>query len=190
MSHHARMAGTANAAFEPEIPAWPQARESMATTPNDPQAKAMEREVNRLLAQLAHSGAETIAEPRLNGGAHAVQPAARPRTSGPTRRVAADPRWTVAALWGRATVALALGLAMTQWPYPHTCGRALLGYLGAVAAVLLAGAWIAFASWRLRHGVTHLLALVLFYWGLVLAAEQVLPRIGYTGDTAGWLCGE
>jgi hypothetical protein len=104
--------------------------------------------------------------------------------------VAADPRWNVAALWGRVVVALALGLAMTQWPYPHACGRALLGYLGAVAAVLLAGAWIAFASWRLRHGVTHLVALVLFYWGLVLAAEQVLPRIGYAEDTAAWLCGE
>src|SRR5262245_21066691 len=34
----------------------PQLRESMATTPNDPHAKAMEREVNRLLAQLSYSG--------------------------------------------------------------------------------------------------------------------------------------
>ena len=38
-----------------------------------------------------------------------------------------------------------------------------------------------------RH---HLLSLVLFYWGLVLAAEQVLPRIGYADDPAAWLCGE
>jgi hypothetical protein len=77
---------------------------------------------------------------------------------------------------------------MILWPYPHACGWALLGYLGAVAAVLLAGAWIAFASWRMRSGVTHLLSLVLFYWGLVLAAEQVLPRIGYAADPGAWLC--
>jgi hypothetical protein len=162
----------------------------MATTPNDPQAKAMEREVNRLLAQLAHSGAETIAEPRLNGGTPPVQPAVRPRTSGPTRSAAADPHWNLAALWGRAVLGFALGAAMILWPYPHACGWALLGYFGAVAAVLLAGAWIAFASWRLRNGITHLLSLVLFYWGLVLAAEQVLPRIGYAADPAAWLCGE
>jgi hypothetical protein len=162
----------------------------MAATPNDPQAKAMEREVNRLLAQLAHSGAETIAEPRQNGGTYAHQPPARPRSSGPTRPVAARPHWNVAALWGRVVLGVALGAAMMLWPYPHACGWALIGYFGAVAAVLLAGAWIGFASWRLRNGVTHLVSLVLFYWGLVLAAEQVLPRIGYAEDPAAWLCGE
>jgi hypothetical protein len=153
----------------------------MATTPNDPQAQAMEREVNRLLAQLAHAGAEPI-------GAPAPPPVARPRSSGAARSGAASPRWSLAALWGRVILTVVLGGAMTQWPYPHACGWPLLGYLGAVAIVLLAGSWIAFASWRLRNGVTHLLSLVLFYWGLVLAAEQVLPRIGYTADEAGWLC--
>ena len=162
----------------------------MATIPNDPHAKAMEREVNRLLAQLAHSGAETIVEAKVNGGGLASQPVARPRSSGPTRSVSSRPQWTVAALWGRAALGLALGAAMIAWPYSHACGWALLGYLGAVAAVLLAGAWIAFASWRLRNGVTHLVSLLLFYWGLVLVAEQVLPRIGYAADPAGWLCGE
>jgi hypothetical protein len=157
----------------------------MATTPNDPHAKAMEREVNRLLAQLTYAGAEPIGELRPNGGAPIPPPATKPRSSGPTRSVAADPRWNVAALWGRLILAVALGAAMTLWPYPHTCGWALLGYLGAVAAVLLAG-----ACWRMRHGVTHLLSLVLFYWGLVLAAEQVLPRIGYAADPGAWLCRE
>jgi hypothetical protein len=167
----------------------PHLRESMATTPNDPQAKAMEREVNRLLAQLTHAGAEPIGELRPNGGPPPVQPVSRPRSSGPARAVVANPRWNVAALWGRALLATALGVAMIQWPYPHACGWALLGYLGAVVAVLLAGAWVAFASWRLRNGLTHLLSLVLFFWGLVLAAEQVLPRIGYAADPAAWLCG-
>ena len=118
-----------------------------------------------------------------------MQPVSRPRSSGPARAIVANPRWNVAALWGRALLTTALGVAMIQWPYPHACGWALLGYLGAVVAVLLAGAWVAFASWRLRNGLTHLLSLVLFFWGLVLAAEQVLPRIGYAPDPAAWLCG-
>ena len=160
----------------------------MATTPNDPQAKAMEREVNRLLAQLTHAGAEPIGELRLNGGGPPVQPVARPRSSGPARS-AASPRWNAAALWGRVLLAGVLSVAMLQWPYAHACGWALLAYLGAVVAVLLAGGWVAFASWRLRNGLTHLLSLVLFFWGLVLAAEQILPRIGYAADPAAWLCG-
>ena len=160
----------------------------MATSPNDPQ-KVMEREVNRLLAQLAHSGAEPIAEPLPNGGA-AARPVVRPRVSGPSRSTAGTHRSNLAALWGRAVLAIALGIAMTLWPYPHACGWALLGYLGAVTAVLLAGAWVALASWRMRNGITHLLSLLLFYWGLVLTAEQVLPRIGYAADPAAWACGE
>jgi hypothetical protein len=150
----------------------------------------MEREVNRLLAQLAYSGAEPIAEPKLNGGSRAPQPVARARASGAARPGSRGPAWNVAALWGRVFLAIVLGAAMTQWPYAHACGWRLLGYFGAVATVLLAAAWIAFASWRLRDGITHLLSLVLFYWGLVLAAEQVLPRIGYAADPAAWLCND
>ena len=100
--------------------AWsPQLRESMATTPNDPQAKAMEREVNRLLAQLTYAGAEPIGELRPNGGPPPVQPVSRPRSSGPARAIVANPRWNVAALWGRALLTTALGVAMIQWPYPQ-----------------------------------------------------------------------
>ena len=150
----------------------------------------MAREVNRLLAQLSYSGAETIGETHVNGGgAAAAVSVARARSSGPTRSVARDPRWNVAALWGRAALAVTLGGAMLLWPYPHACGWALLRYLGAVLAVLLAGSWVAFASWRLRNGPAHLLSLVLLFWGLVLAAEQALPRIGYAADPAAWLCG-
>jgi hypothetical protein len=82
----------------------------------------------------------------------------------------------------------ALGGVMAQWPYPHGCGWPLLGYLGAVATVMLTGAWIAFASWKLRSGPAHILSLILFFWGIVLAAEQVLPRIGYAADRASWRC--
>jgi hypothetical protein len=91
-------------------------------------------------------------------------------------------------LWGRVVLGSALGLGLTQWPYPRACGWSLAGYLGAVAMVMVSGAWIALASWRLRKGGVHLLAQILVYWGFVLAAEQILPRIGYAAQTATWRC--
>jgi hypothetical protein len=80
------------------------------------------------------------------------------------------------------------GGAITQWPYPHGCGLPLLGYLGAVAMVMVAGAWIAVASWRLRNEVAHILALLIVLWGIVLAAERTLPRIGYAAERGSWHC--
>jgi hypothetical protein len=85
-------------------------------------------------------------------------------------------------------LAIALGVMMTQWPYPTDCGVHLLSYLGAVATVLFAGAGVAFNSWRLRSGLAHVLSLILIFWAMVLAAEQVLPRIGYSADQASWRC--
>jgi hypothetical protein len=87
-------------------------------------------------------------------------------------------------------LAVALGVMMTQWPYLKDCGLHLLGYLGAVATVLVAGAAIAFDSWRLRNGLIHVLSLLLIFWAIVLAAEQVLPRIGYAAHQASWQCTE
>ena len=62
------------------------------------------------------------------------------------------------------------------FPSGPTCWRRLRDWdeCGAWEA-----AWIAFVSWRLRRGVAHVLGLILFFWGTVLAAEQLLPRIGY-----------
>lgn len=147
----------------------------------------MEREVDRLLAQLTrveHGPGHHRGAPR-NGAGH---PTTRPRSTAVAPSTDAQTRGDVRALWGRVLLGVTLGVAMTQWPYPHGCGVALLGYLGAVGMVLLTGAWIGFASWRLRNGLTHILSLILLYWGIVLAAEQILPRIGYAADSASWRC--
>jgi hypothetical protein len=94
----------------------------------------------------------------------------------------------VVSLWARVLLGTALGVLMTQWPYANGCGLPLLGYLGGVLTVLLAGGWIAFESWKQRSGITHIAALILFFWGIVLAGEQLLPRIGYAVDRATWRC--
>ena len=61
------------------------------------------------------------------------------------------------------------------------CDLPLLGYLGGVATVVLAGIWVAYAAWGLRSGPVHVLSLVLLFWGMILGAAQVLPRVGYAG---------
>jgi hypothetical protein len=81
-----------------------------------------------------------------------------------------------------------LGGMMTQWPYPHGCGLPLAEYLGAIAMVMVAGVWIAVASWRLRSAPSHIISLLLLLWGIALAAGQVLPRIGYAAVRLSWHC--
>jgi hypothetical protein len=79
---------------------------------------------------------------------------------------------------------------MTVWPYFRECGLPLFGYLVAVAAVVVAGGWIAVTAWTLRNAVAHIIALVLLFWGLVLTADVLLPRTGYAATPATWRCGE
>ena len=160
---------------------------SMPKTPPDSKPDPMAREVDRLLAQLSQVDPRPdyhLGTPRRG----ARYPDTRPRSAGVAASTDAPTRRDLIALWGRILLGITLSAGMTQWPYPHGCGVALFGYLGAVGTVMLTGAWIAFASWKLRNGLAHILSLILLYWGIVLAAEQVLPRIGYAADSAGWRC--
>jgi hypothetical protein len=148
----------------------------------------MEREVDRLLAGLSSFGSQPRRDHEAPVGPR--DPAAIDRRRAPRPACAAviPTRGDHVALWARLLLGVALAVAMTQWPYPRGCGVPLSGYLGAVAMVMLAGAWIAVSSWKLRVGVVHTLALVLLFWGIVLAAEQALPRIGYAAERATWRC--
>ena len=161
----------------------------MPDTPRDSRPDPMTREVDRLLANLSTLGTqperEHPARPRSSTSAGSSQPRV---AVGVARTAAGSTRADHLALWARVLLGVALAAAMTQWPYPHGCDLPLLGYLGAVAAVLLAGGWIAFASWHLRSGLAHVLSLVIVFWGIVLAAEQALPRVGYAAERASWRC--
>jgi hypothetical protein len=161
----------------------------MAKFPPDAQSDPMARDVDRLLAQLSRQG------PQVDDGREAPPSRISRRAAGsrPTSTAAAlrtreSGRHETLGLWSRVALGGTLGLGLTQWPYPRECGWALLGYLAPVAMVMLSGAWIGFASWKIRNAVVHLVALVLVYWGIVLAAEQILPRIGYAAETASWRC--
>lgn len=95
-------------------------------------------------------------------------------------------------VYARLTLAVAIGVGIIFWPYANRCGWGLAGYLGAVGAVVVSGAWSAVWTFRHRAGRAHFLALLLVLWGLILAAIDVLPRIGYAKPTtdhpAVWAC--
>ncbi|MGQ0765667.1 MAG: hypothetical protein ACT4OZ_08375 [Gemmatimonadota bacterium] len=92
----------------------------------------------------------------------------------------------------RLLLAVGLGIGIAFWPYGTRCGLPLIGYLASTAVVAAAGVWTARWTWRHRSGRGHILSLLLIAWGAVLAAREVLPRVGYATPTperpAVWLC--
>lgn len=91
-------------------------------------------------------------------------------------------------VWVSVGLGVALAVAMPFWPYPKACAWWLLLYLCAVAMVVVAGVWAARLTWVTRLGVAHMLALGVVFWGITLAADETLPRIGYAKTEAVWFC--
>jgi hypothetical protein len=101
------------------------------------------------------------------------------------------PATTTLGVLARLVLATALGVGVLFWPYASRCGPGLAGYLVAVGAVAVGGAWSAVWSWRHRAAKAHLLSLLLVLWGLSLAAIEVLPRVGYAKadpTRSVWIC--
>jgi hypothetical protein len=156
---------------------------------------SLARTVDRLLKQLP--GADPTlrgdVEPgaqRAPGATTGPTAAARPPGLPPVTRRRSDPTpaqvWGV---WGRAALGLAFGVALTQWPYATDCGWPVVAYLAVVGVLLLTAGWTATAAWRFRVAGAHVLGLVVAFWGVVLAAEQILPRVGYAAESRTWRCG-
>jgi hypothetical protein len=145
-------------------------------------------EIDRLLKQLPAAEPIVRAPPayRASAATHAVG------TNGtPARRASRGERSAhaqLALIWTRVLLAMALGVALTQWPYARACGWTLYGYLVVILAVLVAAGWAGVEAWRGRVASAHLVSLIIGFWGIVLAAEQVLPRVGYAAATAEWSC--
>lgn len=154
-----------------------------------PSSDPMEREVNRLLAQLATIGTPSVRDP-TDDSPIPVVPAA-PSHARHTVVSGSSPtpsRRRIVALWARIILCITLAGFMTQWPYPRACGFPLLGYSGAITVVILSGVWVCLLSWKLRVGAAHVVSLMMLLWGLVLASAQVLPRVGYAAEVAAWEC--
>ena len=95
-------------------------------------------------------------------------------------------------VFARLVLAVALGVGIVFWPYAARCGVGLAGYLGAVGVVTASGIWSAIWTFRHRAARAHTLSLLIVLWGLLLAAIEVLPRVGYAIPTPGhpaiWSC--
>jgi hypothetical protein len=161
----------------------------MPKSPPGRQPDPIAREVDRLLAQLANSGPHKAQDSAASRNGAPGRQSVKPRRSRAIVLSAKAPsRGELVALWARLLLGITLGVAMIQWPYPYGCDLPLVTYLGAVGAVMVAGVWVALAAWRLRSGPAHVVSLVLLFWGIVLGAEQVLPRVGYAAERASWRC--
>jgi len=159
---------------------------SMPKPPGSAGPDPMAREVDRLLAGLAGRSARSEDQPARDD---ARRPASAPRRGPrPKPRTETITGGELAALWARVGLGVLLGGMITQWPYLHACGLPLLEYFGAVTMVVVAGGWIAVASWTQRHASTHVVALLLVLWGFAIAAYEILPRIGYAAERWAWQC--
>jgi hypothetical protein len=146
----------------------------------DPMAGA----VDRLLAQLPGLQSEpyiSAARPRVAGQGNTSVAMARTESASQSQ---------VIGVWVRVLLGLALGMMMGGWPYLRTCGLPLAGYLGAVVTVILSGGWAASAAWKYRAGLAHVVSLIIMFYGILLAAAELLPRTGYAVDRARWGCEE
>lgn len=153
-------------------------------------------EIERLIKKLPG------ADPHLRGDPDDQAPPSPPRPSraipasagtSPSTNSAILPALTPRQLeligaWLRTVAATGLGAAVLYWPYAHDCGWLLHAYLGVVGAVLVSGCWASWTAWRARVAAAHVTALIVVFWGIVLAAEQLLPRIGYAAVDAAWKC--
>jgi len=76
--------------------------------------------------------------------------------------------------------------------YGAKCGFGLAAYLASVTTLVVAGVWSSIWTWKHRAAKAHTVSLLLITWGLVLAAADVLPRVGYAKPTAthpvNWTC--
>lgn len=166
-------------------------------------SKDWDKELAKIDRQIASISDEKLLEPKASAGA--ARPAPADRGAPPVARQQASPaaaaglapvgagstRGATLGVGLRLALAAALGVAIVFWPYRAACGLDLLGYLGAVGAVIIAGGWTAAWTWRHRSPRAHVASLLVVGWGLALAAAEILPRAGYAKPDPArsvWVC--
>ena len=96
----------------------------------------------------------------------------------------------VALTWFWTGLAIVLAVALPLWPNDKSCGLRLVFYLGAAGIALLMGVLGALASWSYRRGLAFVLSLMAILWAGVMAAREILPRVGYAKQELHWTCPE
>jgi len=141
----------------------------------------MSHEVDQLLKQLRF--------PPEGNGQRGVATATAPRgRAGHLQPMVGAARESRFGGWPWVGLALILGTALPFWPYAHACGLPLSGYLAAVGVLFVVAVRALMGTWSARQGFAHAVALGLVLFALALAAQEILPRVGYALRTATWTC--
>lgn len=139
------------------------------------------KKIDQQIASIPEQGAAPVRAARAPGAAATAGP-------GPAGR----PETSTFGVMARLALACALGVAIMFWPYGAKCGFGLAGYLASVTTLVVAGVWSSIWTWKHRAARAHTVSLLLITWGVVLAAADVLPRVGYAKPTAThpahWTC--
>jgi hypothetical protein len=129
------------------------------------------------------TGGRADAPAASRGDASVARPPAVAQASAPRVQ-----RRAVALTWFWTSLAVALALALLVWPYDKSCGIRLAFFLGGAGMTGLVGLLGGVAAWANRRGLAHVLSLLVLAWAAVMAAREVLPRIGYAKQAATWSC--
>lgn len=106
--------------------------------------------------------------------------------SAPVVRSGRSVLWT----WVSVSLGVAVAAAVTVgWPYAHSCGLPLYGYLAAAVGVMLVGLWSAVLSWTRRIALAHLVAILVTLTGALVFGKAILDRTSYPDQPATWSCG-
>lgn len=127
----------------------------------------------------ANAGASATPEVAERGG-HAVRRA-------PPAALAMGSAGAAGA-WLRAGLGVVLAAAVWWWPYGSACGWPLAGYAGVLGAVVATGLWGAIHAWSRRAAAPHIVSVTVIMVGLGGLGLILLPRFGYAGQAAQWLC--
>jgi hypothetical protein len=141
------------------------------------QSRDWDREMANIDKAIAKQGPTPAGAPR--------RPAAGARSPA---GVPAPGKRSVALTWFWVLLAVALAAALPLWPYEKSCGLQLFFFLGATGVTVVVGLLGAISSWMHRRGFAHLLALSVLTWAGIMAAREVLPRIGYAKQSRTWMC--
>lgn len=140
-------------------------------------------EIDKLIAKDPGSGVRGPGSPATPVARGSAPPAQR--ASAPVARGGRTALTTWVRVGLGVTVAVGVGAA---WPYAHSCGMALYGYVAAAGGVVLAGLWGSVTGWKRHIGLAHLVSLLVTLWGALLIGKVVADRSSYPRHPTTWSC--
>lgn len=145
------------------------------------------RDWDKELAEIDRAIARGSAPPGQGGGPVAPR-SVPPQPPGATPAAPRTRRGSVAVTWLWVLLALALAVALPLWPYQHACGLQAVFFVGAAGVTALVGGLAALSSWANRRGLAHVVSLLVIAWAAIVAAGEILPRVGYAREAQSWSC--